>query len=187
MADAGRGAFEEVRQVLQRLTGIDAAGWIVRRVDDDQTRPRADRRVNRAEIEVECRRLEGDLARHGGGGEQQRLIAEPRRLGKDRFVAGVEDVVKGHHDGGEGTGRQRDIRRVEGQAQFAANVLGQECLRLLFTRLVGEPVLVVWLCAFANRRDEARQWQFVRIAEGEVGDSRDRIAARRSARTNRSV
>ena len=138
--------------VLQRLAGIDASGRIVRRIDDDEARPRADRRVNRAEIEVECRRLEGDLARHGGGGKQQRFIAEPRRLGEDRFVAGIKDLVERHHDGGEGTGRQRDIRWLEGQAQFAADMLRQECLRLLFTRLVGEPVLVVRPCALADRR-----------------------------------
>ena len=76
--------------------------------------------------------------------------------------------MKGHHDGGKGAGRQRDVRRVECQAQFAPDMLGEECLRLLFTRLVGEPVLIVRQRAFADRRHEARQGQLVRVAEGEV-------------------
>jgi hypothetical protein len=171
MADAGGSAFEEVRQFLQRLTRIDASRGIVRRIDDDQARPWANRPVNRAEIQVEGRRLQGDLARHGGRRQQQRFIAEPGRLGKDRFVAGVKDVVPGHHDGGERTSRQRDIGRLERQAQFAANMLRKERLRLLFAGLVREPVLIVRLSAFANSRDQARQWPFMGIAEGEVGNS----------------
>ena len=119
MADAGGGAFKELRQLLQRLAAIDASGGIVRRIDNDETGPRTDGRVDRVQIEIECRRLEGNLARHGSGGKQQRFVAEPRRLGEDGFVAGVKDLVKGNHDGGKSTVSERDVRRVECQTQFA--------------------------------------------------------------------
>ena len=123
-------ALEEIRQLLQRLARINASGWIVRRIDDDEPGSRADGRVDRREIQVERGRLERHLARHGGRGKQQRLVAEPCRLGKDRFVSDIQNVVEGHHDGGERTGRQRDVRGRERQAQLAADVLGQERLRL---------------------------------------------------------
>ena len=62
-------------------------------------------------------------------------------------------------------------------------MLGKKCLRLLFTRLVGEPVFIVGQCALANRRHEARQGHLVRIAEGEVRNARiePSLAVARSA------
>ena len=98
----------------------------MRRVDDDQPRPRSDRRVDRGEIEIEGRRLQRDLARHRVGGEQHRLVAEPGRLGEDRLVAGVEHQPERHHDGGEGAGGQRDVGRLEGKTELAAQPLAPE-------------------------------------------------------------
>src|SRR6266853_1528877 len=59
-AELGRGAIEQIGQRLQRVAVIDAAGRIMRRVDDDQPGLWSDR----AEIEVECRGLQSDLARY---------------------------------------------------------------------------------------------------------------------------
>ena len=61
---------------------------------------------------------QGDLARHGIGREQHRLVAEPGRLGEDGLVAGIEQEPEGHRDGAERTAGQRDVGRLEGQAQL---------------------------------------------------------------------
>ena len=63
MADASGGALEQVRQLLQRVARIDAAGWIVRRVDDDEAGLRADGRVDCLEVEVEGRQPERSTLR----------------------------------------------------------------------------------------------------------------------------
>ena len=59
VADPLRGAFEQVGERGQDLAPVDPAGRIVRRVDDDQPRPRSDRRVDRVEVEIEARLFSG--------------------------------------------------------------------------------------------------------------------------------
>jgi hypothetical protein len=158
-------------QRLELVAAVDAPGRIVRRVDDDEPRARADRRLDGGEIEIEAGRLQFELARHRIGGEQHRLVAEPGRLAEHRLVAGVEREPERHHDGREGAVGERDIGRLEGQAQLGAHALGQVGLRLGFASLVGEPVLVVRHRPLAQRRHDAGQRQLVRIAEGEIADA----------------
>ena len=144
----------------------------MRRVDDDEPGLRRDRGVDRGKVEVEARRCKLHLPRHGVGGEQCRLVAEPGRLGDDRLVAGVEQQAEGDGDRGEGAGGQGKILGIEGEAQLAADALGEEGAGLLLAGLVGEPVLVVRDRRFAECCDDAGQRHFLRVAEGEVGDAR---------------
>ena len=165
-----RGAFQQLRQRRQLLPPVDPAGRVVRRVDDHEARSRTDRGVDGLEVEVEARRSQRHLPRHGVGGEQHRLVAEPGWLGEDDLVAGVEQQPEGDRDGPEGAGREGDVGRLERKAQLPADRLGQEGLRRLLAGLVGEPVLVVGQGPFADGRDEPVERHLVRIAEGEVGD-----------------
>ena len=88
-------------------------------------------------------RPERHLARHRVGRQQHRLVAEPGWLREDRLVAGIEQQPEGDRDGPEGADREGDVRRLERQAELPTHGLGEEGLRLLLARLVGEPVLVL--------------------------------------------
>jgi hypothetical protein len=95
VTDAGRRPLQQDREVFQDLTAVDASRRIVWRINDDKARPWADRRVDRTEIELASGSLERNLARHGSRSKQQRFVAEPGRLGKNRFVTGLENLVYG--------------------------------------------------------------------------------------------
>src|SRR5688572_31748347 len=172
MTDAFGRTLEEFRQLLQRIAAVDASGGIVRRIDNDESRSRADRRVDRVQVEIERRSLESNLAHHGSAGQQQRFIAEPCRLAEYGFIAGVQDPMKSNHDGSKRTVSERDIGCIECQTQFAPNMLSKERLRLLFARFVSKPVLVVGHCTLADSRHQTRQRHLMRIAEGEVRKDR---------------
>ena len=91
-----------------------------------------------------------------------------RRFRIDDLITGVDHKPKGDHDGSECTGRQRNVWRFKGKVELAADPLSDKGLWLLLTRLIGEPVLVVWDCPLPNRVDDTFKWHFVWIAEGEV-------------------
>ena len=168
MPHACRRAIEKVGELFQRVARVDAACWIVRRVHDH-------RRVRgpiAASIASRSRSKVGWLERHLASAPQSRqaagLVAEPRGLGDDGFVARIEDQVKGHHDRRERAGRERDIRSARRQGPARGRPARREMLRLPLARLVGEPVLVEWLCAFADRSDQPGQRQLMWIAEREI-------------------
>ena len=88
MTDARGSAVEQIREVPQGIATVDASGRIMRRVDDDQARPRADRRFDGGEVEIERRPLESHLAWRGVRSQQHRRITEPRGFRKNRFASG---------------------------------------------------------------------------------------------------
>ncbi len=89
----------------------------------------------------------------------------------DDFVTRVEHQPEGHQDRGERAGGERDVGRLERQAQLSPRVLGEEALRVFLGRLVREPVLVVRDRVFTDRRHQARQGHLVRVSEREVADA----------------
>ena len=149
--DPLRRTFEKLGKLLQHRAAIDPAGRIMRGVDDDHSGLRSYRGVDGGEVEVEGGFGQADLHRHGVGHEQRRLVTEPSRLREDRLIARVKNQPERHRDRGEGAGRQRDVRRLEGKPELTADGLGQIGLRFRLAGLVGEPVLVLRRCARPDR------------------------------------
>ena len=150
---------------------VDSPGGIVRAVDDHHPGLRPDARLDRRQIQVERRLLERNGHRNAIGCQQRRPVAEPGRLAVQSLVAGIEHQTKGDRDGREGAGRQREVRRLEGKAKLLACGVGEEFLRGLLARLVGEPVLVMRRDLVAQRADDPVKRHLVRIAEGEVANA----------------
>ena len=68
------------------------AGWVVRRVDQQQLRLRGDRRSQFVEVEAVVGRSKRDGPRHRAGEGDTRLIAVVHGLEQHDFVAGIEQA-----------------------------------------------------------------------------------------------
>src|SRR5690606_40703901 len=76
------------RETLEGCCGIDLAGRVVRRVDDDGPCARRDGGGDGVDIEVERLPIDRDLHRRAAGVHDDQLIEEPRRQVDDDLVAG---------------------------------------------------------------------------------------------------
>ena len=82
---------------LELGAGVDLAGRVVRRVDDDRPGPRPERRAQLVGVDRPVRLVERHVARDGAGEDRVGAVVLVVRLEDDDLVARVEQPEHGGH------------------------------------------------------------------------------------------
>ena len=157
---------------LEHLGRVDAAGRVMRAVDQHGTRARTDGGRDAVDVEIERRGLQRESYGLAADREDEDLVEEPRRRQEENLVSRLDQRPQGDGNGGEAAVRHRHVGGIPRHPGPRGERLRHRALRCRLRELVGEPVLVLRLEVALQCLDVARQRHLLGIADREVRDVR---------------